>query len=607
MNILNPLALLWFLPAAGAIIALYLLKIRRRDLKIPAVFLWPQRTEEVRANALFQKLKFSWLLVLQLLLALLACVALARPQLRQAGLSGKVTIVVLDVSASMGATDVSPSRFEVAKADVKRMIGAEKSNDRLGLIVAGPHPHVAFPLESEPANQQAQLAQVQLTDAEGDMGEALRLAAAITSQIDGAKIVVLSDGAFEPVENFQPGKAELAYVKVGSSSENCAVSALGVTTSESGSLGYCGVKNYGLQPAKIGLTLFADGQAINSVSDIVAPGKVYGKSFSIPAGVKRIEAKLDNTDHLASDNYGVCLLGESASIRVLLISKGDMFLERALALDPRVLLEKSTQVPVTELSSSREPSAYDLIVFDGVDAVPVKSKGVLYFGSNGAGIPAKVKGLIKRPDFVRAEDHPVLKGVDLESIYIETSLNAQPAGSGIALAEAKQGALVVVAEGKQRSVFVSFEPMNSDFPLNVGFPIFIGNSLDWLVGQRTSRDFAIKTGQLVSQDTKGTDRATLALGQSKWEITPIGGRYTIRDFVKVGTYKLQIGTESKTIYSYLRSPLESAIAPIDNLNIGQQKVRATSQLTRFEDLWKWIVAVGLLVLSFEWWYYSRRS
>src|SRR4051794_17750311 len=104
-------ALWWLVPLGGIIILLYLLKMRREDVRVPAVFLSPTPPADIRANAPFQKLRISLLLILQLLaLTLLVC-ALANPLRQTRGLHGKATVVVLDASGSMGATDVAPSRF----------------------------------------------------------------------------------------------------------------------------------------------------------------------------------------------------------------------------------------------------------------------------------------------------------------------------------------------------------------------------------------------------------------------------------------------------------------------------------------------------------------
>ena len=260
MNFQNAPALWLFLPLAAILVALYLLRMRRRDVQVPAVFLWPQRTEEVRANSLFQKLRFSWLLLLQLLALLIIVTAFARPQFRQKGLAGKVTVVVLDASASMGSTDVKPTRLEEARKMVSDMVSTASPGYRLALIEAGPSPRVVFPLGNDPQKQTEGLKSVRQFDAESDMGEALRLAGAIAGSTEGAKIVVLSDGAFDRVDDFSPGKASVAYRQIGTSGENIGIQALGTNDGSDGKLAYCGVKNFGLKPARTGVTILADGK-----------------------------------------------------------------------------------------------------------------------------------------------------------------------------------------------------------------------------------------------------------------------------------------------------------------------------------------------------------
>src|ERR671916_597839 len=105
MTFQSAAALWWLLPMAGAITALYLLKMRRRAVRVPAAFLWPRLTADVRANAPFQKLRVSLLLVLQLLAVFLLVFGLSNPLRKARGLHGRATVIVLDASASMAATD----------------------------------------------------------------------------------------------------------------------------------------------------------------------------------------------------------------------------------------------------------------------------------------------------------------------------------------------------------------------------------------------------------------------------------------------------------------------------------------------------------------------
>ena len=73
------------------------------------------------------------LLILQLLIVILAALALARP-LFGVGPVPEHRIYLIDISASMRATDVGPSRFEAAMADLRRRIEATPTG---GGVTAG--------------------------------------------------------------------------------------------------------------------------------------------------------------------------------------------------------------------------------------------------------------------------------------------------------------------------------------------------------------------------------------------------------------------------------------------------------------------------------------
>src|SRR5918997_7147438 len=117
MSFLSPLALLGLL-FVPVVLAMYLLKLRRERQVVPSTLLWQKLLTDIEANAPWQKLRRSLLLLLQLLLVALLAILAARPFLeRPAGLAGDV-VVVIDTSASMGASDVPPSRLAEAKAKV---------------------------------------------------------------------------------------------------------------------------------------------------------------------------------------------------------------------------------------------------------------------------------------------------------------------------------------------------------------------------------------------------------------------------------------------------------------------------------------------------------
>src|SRR5919206_2131346 len=114
MSFLAPLALVSALIVGPIIIAMYLLKLRREERTVSSTFLWQRMVRDVEANAPWQKLRRNLLLLLQLLLLLALILALARPYFLTTGIAGRNLIVIVDRSASMGATDVQPTRLDAA-------------------------------------------------------------------------------------------------------------------------------------------------------------------------------------------------------------------------------------------------------------------------------------------------------------------------------------------------------------------------------------------------------------------------------------------------------------------------------------------------------------
>src|SRR5579859_1476633 len=115
MQLLTPIgltALALLLP----LVLLYFLKLKRVPMEVSSVLLWTRAMLDSRANAPFQRLRRNLLLFLQILVLLLVALALARPALQVKARPARATVLLLDGSASMAATDVKPSRFRRAQA-----------------------------------------------------------------------------------------------------------------------------------------------------------------------------------------------------------------------------------------------------------------------------------------------------------------------------------------------------------------------------------------------------------------------------------------------------------------------------------------------------------
>src|SRR5512141_1256505 len=136
MPFTSPLALLGLL-FVPAVLAMYLLKLRRDEARVPSTLLWARLVADVEANAPWQKLRRSLLLLVQLLLVIALALLAARPFLeRPAGLARDI-VLVIDTSASMAATDVVPDRLTAAKQVAIDALRDLPAGGKVSVVAAG--------------------------------------------------------------------------------------------------------------------------------------------------------------------------------------------------------------------------------------------------------------------------------------------------------------------------------------------------------------------------------------------------------------------------------------------------------------------------------------
>ena len=120
MKFLNP----WGFLYGGVIIViilLYMLKPRHTQLVVSSTYLWDKTLKDMEASRPWQKLKNNILMILQILIAILLVLAIARPYIAATSIHSDM-VVLLDCSASMQADDVAPTRFEKAKGEVLKLV-----------------------------------------------------------------------------------------------------------------------------------------------------------------------------------------------------------------------------------------------------------------------------------------------------------------------------------------------------------------------------------------------------------------------------------------------------------------------------------------------------
>lgn len=203
--------------AAPALVILYFLKLRRRDMEISTTLLWKKAIQDLQANAPFQRLRKNILLFLQLLILAAALFALAQPRMKAMDLSGKTRhIIMIDRSASMQAADEDDgrggkrTRLDAAKEQAKAMVESLKDPELFDQSQGDQAMVIAFDTTAE-VRQQFTSDKRLLRDAidaidAGDgptaVGEAMRLAKA---QAPVKQFVDAFDGKLHAMEGFAGG------------------------------------------------------------------------------------------------------------------------------------------------------------------------------------------------------------------------------------------------------------------------------------------------------------------------------------------------------------------------------------------------------------------
>jgi len=154
-------------------------------------------------------LKF-WILFVTIALVI---VMLARPQfgskMETVKRSGVEAVIALDISNSMLAEDVAPSRLEKAKKMISRLVDTF-NNDKVGMIVFAGEAFTQLPITSDYISAKMFLESITpslITTQGTDIGAAIRLAMKSFTPNEGVgrAIVVITDG-----ENHEGGALEAA-------------------------------------------------------------------------------------------------------------------------------------------------------------------------------------------------------------------------------------------------------------------------------------------------------------------------------------------------------------------------------------------------------------
>ena len=591
MTFLQPFAV-WFLAGVPVIVLLYFLRLKRRTSTVSTHLFWQRVLQESSQRAFFHRLRHLLSLLLHLLIFLLLIAALARPVLDRLVGEGTSTVLILDSRARTNATAPDGrSRFAKAVEQARNYARQASGQRQFALLTLDATASVAVPFSADEKPLLDALEKLQPTSATGDLADAQRLADALLASRKGERRTVLLSAQDGALDNL--AITRLAARQLPASPETSEV--------------LLEVQNFGRTPAKTDVELSLDGRVLEVKPFTLAAGERRQEIFtSVPRANRTargwLTARLSTTDALALDDTAFATLPPARASRVLLVSKGNVFLEKFLAVDPSVkfqLLAPEAWQPVLA-------PKFEVVIFD--DALPAgfdfgNSTGNFLFLKS---TPFATAGKpLEQPLISDVEAHAITRNVSLQNVSIARaeSLALPAPRDGWTFAaplRAFDRPLLITAERKgQRIAGLGFAVLDSDLPLRIAFPLLMSNTLHWLAGDAPESSPALLAGEMLTL----TDTQRVSAAPRGKDALPEPSVAGVFQPLHNGYYQLADAEGSRWLAVNTFTAAESDLRTTPSAGTTS----ATAQPIARWPLWHWLAGLAFVLFTAEWWLFHRRK
>ena len=590
MEFLRPSGI-WALTALIPVILLWILKKRAKRETVPSLLLWKRMESETPQSKPFQKLRSRLLLWLQILMVLAFTFALMRPA-TTGGAQGDA-VFIFDLSASMQAVDSEGvSRMERAKKQALQTLDGLRDADAVTVLTAGASFEQPLSRSSDHAQAHRVIEALQAENGVGDMDGALALARALRRDIESLRVYVFTDDATLSL-------SDAALCAVGEPGENRAL--LDATMQPESATAFARLKNYGAA-CETTLECYADGALCDVRTVALDANEETGVRFSLPETAETVEIRIADEDALAADNVRYAVRQTQTKRTALLVTGGNIFLERALGLDG------SLTVDLAAPGDAQTAAEYDLYVYDGAMPETLPETGAILALNPGrdvlgvsVGTAAGVSSALRAAAGETARE--ICRNLLLEDIAIRT---AAPLSGGTPVLQAGGECLLAVDEdGAHRAAVVGFDVHDSNLPLKADFPVLIQNLLAYLLPDPAAEIENAVCGEsvVIAYDVRSTEVSvrtpsgkTAALAGGRLSQTQEIGLYTLRE-------RFADGTSRETRFALHIPAQESNTLSVADSSAGTQS-EETGRGYREWTLW---ALLALFALAIAEWEVSRRG
>lgn len=315
MGLLNPGALV-LLAVVPALVLAYLARERPSRTTVSSTLAF-RALHSVRRERFGGRPRFDWTFFLEMLVLILAVLALAGPYVLK---HEHPIAVVLDNSAAMQARTTSGEvRFDKARGELSTMLANEQPDSAVAFYLTSPSPHrIDATKQFSLSGARAAVREAKSTDAPDDPGAIANLLTDLSSSGHYAKVIFAGATALAP-----PVPPGINAITVGEPIDNFAIGSFTLRRESFGARALHArltVANFSTKPRTVEVTISGDGKQLGTAKSDLAPGQTGVVEFHSLAPAKVYTARLSPSDGFPLDNVAYATSGSIRSVSILFVS-----------------------------------------------------------------------------------------------------------------------------------------------------------------------------------------------------------------------------------------------------------------------------------------------
>ncbi len=664
LSLLSPWSALVAAAVIPPLVLLYFLKLKRREMSVSSTLLWRRAVQDLQVNSPFQRLRRNLLLLLQLLILILAVLAITEPIWKRATTRDRLMILLVDHSASMNTVEPDGrTRLDSAKLAARRIVDGMGKNDRIMVIAFAGTARSCVSFTDDKAQLKAGIDAIEPTDELTRLREALVLAEAhstplgegigtpLGNPISVAHLILISDGRIADAPELTLRRGTMEMISVGAADNNVGIVNMDIRRNyERAEMVNVVVRlrNFGPAEATRDVSLFIDnelkevrsrvglsanvagpggGGATAPASQLPSEGSEAVVSFEVRhESAGQIEVRLgDGTDAFAADDRAYGTIDAPRPVSTLLVTPGNYFLKLALSAlpgqPPTILTPEQYEKAADADLLLDGRMKYDVVVFDEHSTERLPPGSYVFFG----GVPklpdVRVTGEVTNDLIVDWDNtHPILRHIVVELIHVlRWNRLEMPREAQTLIAGADGPVLSLLGRDRRQYLvcaFGIFNPershLNTNWVMAEGFPAFMYNALQFMAGNvAAGGNRSVPPGAAVAIRARpGAKTLTLRRPDLSRETVPVrdDGVAYYANTGRTGFYvPADAAGPDATFAVNLCDDAESDIRPNDQFEIGSQKIASSSGSQRVNrPVWSWFILAALIVSFIEWVIYNKR-